>query len=130
MPPLILGTGEIIALALLAGALGRRLLRWLRLEGADLAERSTLQIGLGLGVLQFLPFALFALGIGHPAVFRGAIAALAALLLPDMRAVLRESGQYVKSLRAPRGWQLLLIAGLAMLLASLYVRALAPPSYG
>ncbi|HZT41271.1 MAG TPA: hypothetical protein VFA07_03740 [Chthonomonadaceae bacterium] len=130
MPPLILGTLEIFALALLAGALGRRLLRWLRLGVVDPAERSTLQMGLGLGALQFLPFGLFALNIGHPVVFRWACAALAALLLPDMRPVLIESGQYLKSLRAPHGWQRALIAGLALLLASLYVRALAPPSYG
>ncbi|HLV79491.1 MAG TPA: glycosyltransferase family 39 protein, partial [Chthonomonadaceae bacterium] len=130
MPPLILGTLEMVALALLAGALGRRLLRWLRVEAGNGGERIALQIGLGLGALQFLPFALFALGIGHPAELRWACAALAALLLPDIRAVLMEGRQWVQDLRAPSWWQCLLIAGVSLMLASLYVRALAPPSYG
>lgn len=130
MPPLILGFLELTALAWLSGALGRRLLHWLRVSITDVAERITLQTGLGLGALQFLPFLLFASGIGRPSVFRCALVLLAAVLWPDLNAVAYEVRLCVRNLSAPRWWHRALLAGLALLLAALYFRALAPPSYG
>src|SRR5262249_35406637 len=117
MPPVVLGTLELIGLLWLSAALGRRLLRWLRADIPDAAERGLLAGGLGMGALQFLPFALFALGVGHPLAQGVGIGLLTLALLPDMAAVLRAAGRELRAFRAPLWWQraFLLLLGLALL---------------
>ena len=92
MIPLCADLALFALVALFAGALGRRLLRWLGVWSDSLVERAALALGLGLGAAQVVPFALFALGLGRPAVFRGITALLGLALLPDAAAVLRWAG--------------------------------------
>ena len=83
MIPFIMG-GMLLALLLLfAGALGRRILLLIRVRSSSRLERGILSIGLGLGALQFLPFALFAIGMGTPTGIRLASGILAAVLMRD-----------------------------------------------
>ncbi len=70
MPPIVLGSAGLAGLLVLATALGRRLLRWLQAETEDPLEHGVVAAGLGLGALIFLPFTLFALGMGSPLVVR------------------------------------------------------------
>jgi hypothetical protein len=130
MPPVVLGTLELIGLLWLSAALGRRLLRWLRVGVPDIAERGVLATGLGMGALAFLPFALFALGVGHPFAQRAAAGLLTLALLPDMAAVLRAAGRELRAFRAPLWWQRTLLLFLGIALLALYLRALCPPYDG
>lgn len=126
MPPLLLGTLLFFGLLLLSAALGRRLLRALRLPITAPAERGVLAAGLGLGALQALPFALFALGIGKPVVFRLAVVSLALVLLPDLRAVFRCAWRHRPIFRALRGWEGGILVILIALLSAIYLHALCP----
>lgn len=128
IPPLILGTVLLAALTVLSTALGRRLLRWLSIETTGDLELALLSLGLGLGSLQAIPFILFATGIGDPIVFRIALVVLTLILLTDVRAVLHSAWRAL-TLRVSRSWwEYILIAVLTILLGSIYVRAVCPPT--
>src|SRR2546421_10391917 len=105
MIPLIIG-GMLLALLLLLGAaLGRRILILLRVRSESLLEQGALAMGLGLGALQFLPFALFATGFGKPIGIRVATAVLAIALLRDMAAVVRGGLRLAGGLRRLEWWR-------------------------
>jgi len=70
LPPFLLGTLLLVGLLLLAVGPGRRLPGSPRLDIPDNAERSVLAVGRGSGVLQAVPFALFAPGVGRPVAAR------------------------------------------------------------
>lgn len=117
-------------MALLSLALGRRLLRLLRAPAMEALERGVFAAGLGIGALSFVPFVLFALGVGRTSVFVGVTIALSLLLLPDMVATLRAVVRFARSVRFPLWWQKVFFALLVTTLLALYARALCPPSYG
>jgi len=124
--PLVLGTLELIGLALFGAALGRRLLRWLRITIPDVAERGLIATGLGVGALQFLPFVLFATAQGSARMFRLTGAVLALLLIPDARAVLGATWRTLRQLRLPFLWQRLILAAWIGTMLLLFLHALCP----
>ncbi len=89
MPPVLIGTLLFGWLALSAAGAGHRLLRWMGVQPTGRLERAVLAVGLGVGILQALPFALFVLHAGYTVVFRTAAVVLFLLLAPDWLAVLR-----------------------------------------
>src|SRR5438309_6028842 len=105
MIPLITG-GVLLALLLLLGAaLGRRILLILRIRSESLLEQGALALGLGLGTLQFLPFALFATGFGKPIGIRVATGVLAVALLWDMATVVHAGFRLVTTLWRLEWWR-------------------------
>lgn len=126
MAPLALGTPLLSALLLLSLALGRRLLRWLRVETPDRWERGLFACGLGMGALSFLPFLLFLSGIGKPSVIRGAVAILAVALMPDICAVLRGVQSAWKTRRRLAGWERWIFGVFGILVLLVFFRALCP----
>jgi Dolichyl-phosphate-mannose-protein mannosyltransferase/Protein of unknown function (DUF1420) len=128
MPPIVLGSAALIGLLVLAAALGRRLLRWLQAETADPLEHGVVAAGLGLGALTFLPFTLFALGIGSPLVMRLTLLLLGAALVPDVIAVVHAAWRWFSVRRPLAWWQASIAAAFALLLSAVYLRALCPVS--
>ncbi len=124
--PLALGATLLGSLFLLSLALGRRALRWLRVDMPDREERGLFACGLGMGVLSFLPFLLFSTGIGKPSVMRGAVLLLAVALLPDICAVLRGIRSVWKRRRRLAGWERGIFGVFGILVLLVFFRALCP----
>src|SRR4051812_30767119 len=97
LPPILLGTLLLAVLVLLAAALGRRLFAIFRIRIVSKPERALLATGLGLGMLQFLPFTLLACGIGRPVDIKFGAAALGLLLIQDILAVLKNAVRVPKA---------------------------------
>jgi len=130
LPPLVLGTGLLVLLLALSAALGRRLFRLFRVPIGAGPTRVLLATGLGLGVLQFLPIALLACGVGTPLGIRIGVAVLAVLLLPDLAAVVRAAIRISKGIAAwwrdAAWWERALAVLFGALLIAVYLRALCP----
>jgi len=131
--PLLFDTLLTLLLFTLGAALGLRLLRWLRISVADTLERGIFAATLGMGALSFLPFVLFAVGIGRPVVVMSAVCLLVLLLWKDMvRTVRGALGALSKAFRTAAaagfswGWLLALACGLQLL--PLFLQALCPPT--
>jgi hypothetical protein len=132
--PLLQDPPFVCALVLLGTALGARLLRALRAPREELSalEQGVLAAALGLGLLQYLPFAL---GMAHrltPTALGWGLAALALLLAGDMRRVVKGVRQALRRrLRVlPPRWILAGALLLAFPLASALLQALSPPIDG
>ncbi len=126
MPPLVIGTIELLLLGLAAAALGQRLLRLLCIQITDAGVDRICGLAVGLGALQFLPFALFALGIGTQSMFRAASAMLMLLLLKDMAGIAGFAFMRMGSLW-PKDSSERILAGAVLLLGTgIYARALCP----
>jgi hypothetical protein len=126
VPPIVLGSLLLAGLLVLAAALGRRLLRWLGVSNTDPLEHGVIAAGLGLGMLQFLPFAMFALGVGRPIAMRIALALLAAALLPESVAVLGAAWRWARAPRELTWWQHITFTIFALLLAAVFLAAVCP----
>lgn len=124
--PLALGAALLSALLLLSLALGRRLLRWLRVETPDRWERGLFACVLGMGALSFLPYLLFLSGIGKPPVIRGAVLVLALALLPDILAVLRGVLRAWRTRRRLAGWERWVSGVFGILVLLVFLRTLCP----
>jgi hypothetical protein len=118
----------IFALAFLwlALALGRRLLLWLRAsrDGSP-GERGVVAAALGMGVLQFVPFALGAAGALGTTSLRVALPALALLTAKDLRAVAARALGRARDHR-PERWLMGWMAALAPALLAALLLALLP----
>ena len=125
-----LGLAELCGLFLLSLGMGWRLLRVLRFPLAASAERALLAAALGLGALQFAPFACFALGVGTANVLRGVMALLALALGKDCRDALRAVFPACRRLLACAGWRRIFLLALAALLIALLTLALRPVTDG
>jgi len=131
--PLLFDTLVTLLQFVVGAALGRWLLRWLRVEIEEALERGFFAAALGMGALTYLPFALFALGIGHLSVIVGATLLLAVALLPEEMRIVRGAGRgLVAAVREWRkrgpAWTWALGAALAPLLLVTYLQALCPPT--
>ncbi len=129
MAPLIPGVLFLIWIVLISAALGGRLLSIIRFEARNSTEHLLLSTGLGLGALQYLPFSLFSVGLGHPAVIRAAAVAVTALLAVDIRKALGRFHGLIRSSNAPT-WLRVFISLYALLLAASFLRALSPSLAG
>lgn len=107
---------------------------WLRLSSTALDpwEKGLLALTIGAGSLQFVPFALAAVGLMSPANVRLAVVGLAVLLLPDAyRAVLAIKRELSSSFAQPLDPSIKLWGAVfAALLAILFVHALVFGRYG
>ena len=122
----LFGLIELFGIALFSAALGRRLLRLLRVPIRNAAERGIFAAALGIGAWQAVPFGLFALRVGSPGVIRIVTGILALLLLPDALAVLRGGGRWLRHARLPQTGDRVFAAALLLLLSALLVHALCP----
>lgn len=126
MPPIILGSLLLAALLLLSAGLGRRILRWLGLPDKDSTATLLLSLGVGLGALQFVPFALLAVGAAKPLVIRCVLGALFLLLIPDISASVRSATQSIRSLGRWPAWEKAIGCFFLLFLAAVFLRALCP----
>lgn len=126
IPPIVLGSVLLVGVALFATALGRRLLRLLRLESANTLEHGIIAAGLGLGAMQGIPFVLFSLGIGNALIFRLTLAAASIVLLADMRAVAGAARRWLSFRGTLQWWEYFLLSLFALLVTSIFARAVCP----
>src|SRR5439155_23016618 len=126
MPPLILGVILFTGLSLLSAALGLRIFSLLKLRVDSRLERIVLGTALGLGLLQFVPFTLFALGIGKPAYFRLAVVCLSLILIPDLLRIARGFPRAFAETRRLPAWQQIMLGVFGFLFAAIFLRSLCP----
>ena len=129
--PLVFDSLLTLFLFVLAAGLGRRLLRLFSLRPSNTLEHGLFAATLGLGVLSYLPFTLFATGLGRPPVVVGATILLALLLLPDeIRVLLGAARAATDGFRAwvksGLPWTTLLFIVMAALLMIAGLKALCP----
>jgi hypothetical protein len=126
--PLIFDLGVTLLLFALSAGAGFRLLRWLRISVPDALERGLFAITLGLGALSYVPFALFAVGLGRPPVLAITTLLLFVVSLPDTWRVLRAALRTIRlSANEAPYWAGLLFLALLPLLALTLLGALCPP---
>src|SRR5437868_4491155 len=99
MIPIVSGAIAIVVLAALSVALGRLILQMVGARSGEPAGDLILSCSLGLGALQFVPFALFSIGAGRPAVFRITLGILALALAPWFLSASRDLRTIVQSVR-------------------------------
>lgn len=87
--PLLLDAPLALLIFLLSGAIGLRVLRRFRLAGISQIERGLFAFTLGLGIVSYLPFVLFALHIGKPVVVAGVFLLLSVVFAKDQLLVVR-----------------------------------------
>jgi hypothetical protein len=107
----------------MAVALGDRLLRWLRIPMSAFSalEKGLIAAAIGAGCVQYVPFALAAIGRLSVSTVRWSLALIALALIPDLvriaRAVVAElRGLRARSLSAPSAAWLLTLAVFLLLL--------------
>ena len=126
--PLLQDPPFVVALVLLAMAIGYRTLRLLGapVEAVTRLERGALSAAIGLGLLQYLPFALGTANLLTPVAVRIGLLALAAIFARDIASIVRGIMRAWSGRRAPDRW---IIAGavlLAVPLAAALLSALCP----
>jgi hypothetical protein len=129
--PLLEDPPFVLALALLAAAIGHRLLRVLGASAdATALERGTISAALGLGLLQYLPFGLGMAGALTPRAVWIGLAGLYLLFARDAVDVARGVFRGVQRLRGarPPRWITWGLALLAIPLGVMLLGALAPPT--
>lgn len=129
--PLLFDAPLTLLLFVLAAAIGNRALRKFGFLMAAPLERGLFATTLGLGLLSYVPFALFAVGLGRPSFVSAAFLLLALLLAPEevriVRGALRGLQRGVLNFwqREGIGSRLLLIE-MALLLLYAALKALCP----
>ncbi|MCW3097753.1 MAG: hypothetical protein JWL77_3371 [Chthonomonadaceae bacterium] len=131
--PIIFDTLLTLLLFTLGAALGLRLLRRLRIPLTDTLERGLFAATVGMGVLSYLPFALFAVGAGRPVVLMSVTLLLALLFVKDEIRVVRGAvGLLTKALRrgftSGPAWSWILTLAVAPHLLTIFLKALCPPT--
>jgi hypothetical protein len=138
MPPLVVWTAVLGVVVVFATALGARVLRVMRFRAATRVEHGVLAALLGLGLWPYVPWVLWALGIGRDAGVRWATVAVGLVLLPDAWRVVRSASSALRQGMAPRHgetwrravlWDWAMAACLAVAFALALVRAVCPPSH-
>ena len=131
--PLVTDTAITLLIFLAGTALGKRLLARFALPDADRVERGLFAAALGVGLLAYVPFALFAVGGGRPSVVAGNVIVLMAFVRREVFAVLRGAAKTaregLRNGRDPALRPLLpLLLGVAPLLAIVFLQAACPPT--
>jgi hypothetical protein len=126
MPPILLGSLLLVWLTLVSAAIGRVLLRLLRVPPFDGAVRGVFSTALGVGVLQFLPFSMFALGIGTPRALHVAAVLLTVGLLPSIWAVMQSGARWLARPRHLPWWSWGVRVALLVAMAAAFLRSLCP----
>ncbi len=126
MPPIVLTILLLLWLLIVALALGRRLLRLLKIAACRGDEKVLIALGLGWGTLQFVPFTLFALGIGKPMAIRLTALLLTLLLSGDIAAVLRAGWAELPRLTHLTLWKRIFFAFYVLMLTGFLIRASCP----
>ncbi len=117
-----------IALAVLAigAALGRVMLRWLRVELGTALDALLFSVALGLGAVATVVLLAGALGVLRPTVIVGVLAVVAIVVRRDvgaLRALLLEAAREVRLIA---GKPILVVS--ALIAAAMLAQALAPPT--
>jgi hypothetical protein len=108
-PPIVTLVLAILVLWL-SVAFGQRVMAWFRVPAERLnLVRAVVALGLGLGLLQFVPFLLGVAGVLSVTSLRIALALLALALVRDLVAVARALVDALRALRRPDGWTLALL---------------------
>jgi hypothetical protein len=132
--PLLQDPPFVLWLLLLATALGYRCLRWMQAPRSQVSalEWGVLSAALGLGWLQYLPFALGMSGRLTIMNIGLGLILLTALLLPDMLRVLRGIVRAFQGWRKapPPGWLMIGTLAVAFTLMPVFWQALTPPTDG
>jgi hypothetical protein len=117
----------VILFLWLSLALGRRLIRWLGVEGeGSPAEYGVVALGSALGVLQLVPIALGSAGAFSVEALRIAMALLTLALASDMLAVSVRVRQFVQDWRPPQVWLMAWAAALVPGLLAIFFLAVTP----
>lgn len=126
--PLLLDAPLALLIFLLSGAIGVRVLRRFPLAGISQIERGLFAFTLGLGIVSYLPFALFALHIGKPVVVAGMFLLLSVLFAKEQFRIVRyliEQARNIGQLPAPT--KIFGAVFLPLLLVT-FLQALCPPT--
>jgi hypothetical protein len=116
-----------LAFLWLSAAMGRRLMRLLGVPADDaLAERAVVGTALGVGLLQFVPFALGAVGALTPTALRITIGVIALLAALDLIAVASAGLRAVKGWTRPQTWLLVWFAVIAPAVIVIFFLAVTP----
>lgn len=118
-----------LALSLVFIASGRRILRLMSIptHGLTTGEHLVIALGLGVGALQFLPFALGSAGWLSVTSLRVTSGIVALLLLPDIAATIAETRRACVNLRpSEHRWALILMATLLPAVGSALLVAITP----
>jgi hypothetical protein len=130
LPPLVIGPLLLGLLGLLSAALGHRLFRIARIHVESGPVRWLVATGLGLGILQFLPFSLLAVGLGSPFGIKAGTLLLSLWLLPDLaaiaRSIPRRAGSVARRWLGAEWWERTLAVAFAAILLAVFLRALCP----
>src|SRR5258708_14158809 len=128
MIPIVSGAIAIVVLTALSVAIGRLILQMVGARSSEPAGDMLLSCGLGLGALQFVPFALFSIGAGRPAVFRITCAVLAPVLAPSFLRAARDLRVMLQSARSKPWPEGFFIWILGAVVAVTFLRAVCPPT--
>lgn len=129
--PILFDTFVTLLIAFCATGLGSFVIRKLGLEIADRWERGLFASALGLGLFAYVPFAMFAAGLGQPRFIIGALLLVGAAVWPDaMRAAAGAARGIRGSLRGlgsiVEAWPI--AAMMAFILIVTFLKALCPPT--
>ncbi len=126
MPPIVWTILLLFWLIIVALALGHRLLYLLGIDTLHGDEKVLFAFGLGWGALQFVPFTLFALGIGKPIGMRLAALLLTLLLSRDVATIMRAGRARLRRLAHIALWKRVFFTLYTLMLAGFLVRAACP----
>jgi hypothetical protein len=129
--PLVFDTLITLFVFFTAAGLGSTLLRRLRIPTCEPLEYGLFALSLGLGLLSYVPFALFAAHVGSPRFVVGGLVLACAVGFPDsmvlLTGFLRRAGAVARGARRWPGWFWPIVVASVLMLVPVYLRALCPP---
>jgi hypothetical protein len=126
-PSILYASTFAVALLWLGVALGQKLQRWLGIAGTtNEIEWFVTAAALGIGALQFVPFALGATGLLAVGALRIAMAGVVLLLSPELVRVGMRTLRGVRAHAKPSAWVLACVAVLAPAVLAAFFVALTP----
>ncbi|MCS6777825.1 MAG: hypothetical protein RMJ43_14295 [Chloroherpetonaceae bacterium] len=127
--PMLFDLGVTLLLFGLSAGWGHRILQWLHVRVENPLERGLFAITLGLGAVSHVPFFLFAVGAGRPAILVTMVLALTLLFLRDTMQVARGAWRALRdALQDAPAWSAVLLLALFPLLVVTLFGALCPPA--
>lgn len=126
-PSILYASAFAVAFLWVGVALGQKLQRWLGIASTTSeVEWFVTAAALGIGALQFVPFALGATGLLKVSSLRIALAAVAFVLSPELGRVGARTLRGIRAQAKPSGWALACLAVLAPAVLAALLVALTP----
>lgn len=123
--------GLLVLALLLAGGLGRKVLRWFRLEGLSPLEEVVFSLPLGLGILAYAVMALGLVGVLQPWAILVLLAVAGACTWPEWTQIVGGLSGCTKAggelWRRAGLWERLVLVMTGLILVLTLLQALAPP---